>query len=90
MQKTTEQVFKFDASLDWEKMYTTQPHEYKFELKAPQQNQAKAPTGGLGVLAEVASFLMGGSASPINWYLIAKLDIPVGFDLSKKLKIMIA
>ncbi len=90
LESRVEQVFNFDTNLDGEKEYITQPYEYKFELKAPQQNQAKAPEGALGAVVNAASFLTVGSAGPISWYLIAKLDVPKGFDLSKKVKIMIA
>ena len=84
---TIERVYNFNLQLDGEKEYTTQPYEYKFELKAPQQNQPQAPEGVMGGVAKAAAFLTTGASGPISWYLVANLDIPKGFDLSKKVQI---
>ena len=87
-QTTNQIVFSFGLPLDSEKEYGTQKFEYSFDIKAPPMSGQKAPEGIVGGIATAAS-LFGLGAKPIMWYLLAKLDIPLGFDVSKRMQVNI-
>jgi hypothetical protein len=68
-------VYNFKQQLDSEKEYSRGPEYYFFEMKIP---------------ADILSMRPKMTAmSPIKWYLLAKLDIPGGLDISKKVDITI-
>jgi len=76
-QSTTETVFRYEVQLDGEREYPASLYEYSFELPLPDQ-LPKQP--GL-----VSSMFSG--RGKIKWYVDAALDIPGGFDVSKKVQI---
>jgi len=88
----TEKVFEFEQNLDGKKEYSTTSLEYPFSIKVP-----KAPSVGvtderiknvIGAIAQVAS-VFGASTGIIKWYIEARLDMPMKFDVSKKVQINI-
>ena len=93
----TVRIYDFKQQLDSEKEYS-QGREYHFEMKIPADTMSMRPLmpgqeGKLGQVlkvAETAAAMTG--AIPfqrIKWYLLAKLDIPGGLDISKKADITI-
>jgi hypothetical protein len=93
----TVRIYDFKQQLDGEKEYN-QGGEYRFEMKIPADTLSMRPQisemeGKLGQVlkvAQTAAAITG--AIPfqrIKWYLLAKLDIPGGFDISKKVDITI-
>jgi hypothetical protein len=85
--QSNEYVFNFEMPLDGEKDYLE--GEYNFELKVPGSlSQPSMPQGVAGdVLKSIQ--ILAGRESTIKWYVIAKLDIPKGLDVSKKIQINI-
>ena len=81
-----QRIFDFKLPLDGEKTYTE--GEYPFEIKIPADLKNRRPEGALGTAVDALNFL-GGTVRRINWYLEANLDIPSGFDVSKKVQINI-
>jgi len=84
-------IYDFKQQLDSEKEYS-QGREYRFEIKIPADILNTRPQmpelgGKLGQglkLAQAAAAMTG--AIPFQrtkWYLLAKLDIPGGFDVKK-------
>jgi hypothetical protein len=70
-------VYDFKQQLDGEKEYS-QGREYHFEMKIPPDIVSTGPQA------------TGATQSyPVKWYLLAKLDIPGGLDVSKKVDITI-
>lgn len=76
----TETLYRAAQQLAPEGQYTTQPYQYSFQLKVP--TEAEAPWAKGGFWNRLAS-------GNVKWYAIAKLDIPGGFDVSKKIEIKI-
>jgi len=81
-QSHTETLYEDKRQLDGEKEYLAMAYNYDFEIIAPTGDRFQAPGGILGGLSKIFS-------SPIQWQLIAKLDVPGGFDVSKKVKISV-
>ncbi len=81
------QVFKFEMPLDGEKEYLE--GEYNFELKIPS-NLLTAPQLP-GIVGDIVKGLrvLSGVGERISWYVVAKLDIPSGLDISKKVQVII-
>jgi len=93
----TVRIYDFKQQLDGEKEYS-QGGEYSFELKIPadtlsMRSQTSEVEGKLGQVLKVAqtAAAMTGAIpfQRIKWYLLAKLDIPGGFDVSKKVDVTI-
>ena len=93
----TVRIYDFKQQLDSEKEYS-QGGEYRFEIKIPadtlsMQPQISEMEGRLGQVLKVAqtAATMTGAIPfrRIKWYLLAKLDVPGGFDVSKKVDITI-
>jgi len=79
--------FDFEMPLDGEKEYLE--GEYNFEIKIPSSVlQRPAPGGAVGDIVKGIQLLSGKDVR-INWYVIAKLDIPSGFDVSKRVQVNI-
>jgi hypothetical protein len=75
--KQHERVYEFKLPLDSEKEYG-EGREYRFEIKIPADILSlRSQMGGAG------------PSSPIKWYLSAKLDVPGGLDISKKVDVTI-
>lgn len=77
--------FNFEMPLDGEKEYLK--GEYSFEIKIPS-NVLQTPKGAVGDIIKGIQVLSGKDIM-MSWYVIAKLDIPSGFDISKKIQINI-
>jgi len=93
----TVRIYDFKQQLDSEKEYS-QGREYHFEIKIPadtlsmrpQMPEQESKLGQVLKVAQTAATITG--AIPfqrIKWYLLAKLDIPGGLDISKKVDVTI-
>jgi len=80
-------VFKFEMPLDGEKDYTE--GEYDFEIKVPTSlSKPSLPQGVAGDVLKTIQILAG-KESNVRWYVISKLDIPMGIDVSKRVQVNI-
>jgi len=86
-QQKKEYVFNFEMPLDGEKEYSQ--GEYNFEIKIPTNLSQTLPGGLAGDVLKTIQTLAG-NQSNVYWYIIAKLDIPMGIDVSNKIQINIA
>jgi hypothetical protein len=93
----TVSIYDFKQQLDSEKEYS-QESEYRFEIKIPADTLSMRPLmpeqeGKLGQVLKVAqtAAAMAGAIpfQRIKWYLLAKLVIPGGLDIRKKVDITI-
>jgi hypothetical protein len=93
----TVRIYDFKQQLDSEKEYS-QGGEYGFEIKIPADTLSMRPQvteveGKLGQVLKVAqtAAAMTGAIpfQRIKWYLSAKLDVPGGLDISKRVEITI-
>ena len=92
---TIQRVYDFKQQLDGEKEYS-EGREYQFEMKIPGDILGTGPQaleGKLGqalkVAQTVATFTGALARKRLQWYLLAKLDVPGGLDISKKVDITI-
>lgn len=89
----TTTLFDFKQTLDGEKEYSSgeQPLVYPLKIKIPADVLRKQASqeGTLGTVIKVAQ-MVSGTSSRTSWYLIASLDVPKSFDVSKKVQINIA
>ncbi len=90
-----ERIYDFKQQLDSEKEYS-EGREYHFEMKIPADILGvgpQTPEGALGQVLKVAqtvATVTGATARKrLKWYLSAKVDIPGGLDISKKVDITI-
>jgi len=86
-------IYDFKLPLDGEREYS-EGREYRFEIKIPadipQMPQPEGKPGqGPKVAQAVAAVTSLTRSSPIKWYLLAKLDIPRGLDISKRVEVTI-
>ena len=81
-------IYNFEMPLDKEKDYLE--GEYSFEIKVPTNlsKQNPLPPGAVGDFLKGLQILAGRDAR-ITWYVIAYLDVPMGFDLSEKVQVNI-
>lgn len=88
--RQTDYVFDFIQPLDVEKDYSGE-FSYNFQIKIPENVLSQPKFGGdvVGTLVKSAQ-LLSGVSSYIKWYVAAYLDIPSGFDVSKKVQVNIA
>jgi hypothetical protein len=91
----TVRIYDFKQQLDSEKEYS-QGREYHFEMKIPADTMSMKPLMPEGKLGQVLNVAQTAAAMTgaipfqrIRWYLAAKLDVPGGFDVSKKVDITI-
>jgi hypothetical protein len=88
----TQKIVDLKATLDGEKEYpkTDQPLVYPFRIKIPPDVLKSQPKlkGGAGTVLEVAKFMSG--MGNIKWHLTAKMDLPMGIGISKKIQINVA
>ena len=98
-QTQTNRVYDFKQPLDGEKEYSGQA-EYPFTIKIPVDllgpaMAAQAPpmpdalAAGLKIAQQFAALTGAASVAHIKWFLLAKLDIPGGMDISKEADIVI-
>jgi hypothetical protein len=94
---TTVRIYDFNQQLDSEKEYS-QKGEYRFEIKIPSdilggRPQITEQEGRLGQVLKVAqtAAAMTGAIpfQRVKWYLLAKLNVPGGLDISKKVDVAI-
>jgi hypothetical protein len=90
-------IYDFKQQLDDEREYS-EGREYRFEIKIPadilgMRPQISGQEGKLGQVLKVAqtAAAMTGAIpfQRIKWYLSAKLDVPGGLDISKKVDVTI-
>lgn len=81
------QVYKFKKVLSGEQTYES--GEHSFELKAPVKSdlEKKAEEGVAGAILGAARLL--GATSPIEYYVVGTLDLPMSMDINKKVQIAI-
>ncbi|OYT54574.1 MAG: hypothetical protein B6U72_02105 [Candidatus Altiarchaeales archaeon ex4484_2] len=81
-------IHRFEMPLDGEKEYNG--GEYPFEIKIPGNvlQTDLVPEGAVGEAVKALNFLSGASTR-INWYIQASLDVPRGFDVTKKVQITV-
>ena len=100
MQQTTQtiRIYDFKQQLDGEKEYA-QGGEYHFEIKIPADILNTKPqipeaggglVQGLKIAQEIATMAGAIPYQQTRWYLLAKLDIPGGLDINKKVDITLA
>ncbi len=78
--------FDFEMPLDGEKEYLE--GDYNFEIKIPANVLQVQPGGAVGDIVKGIQLLSGKDVR-ISWHVIAKLDIPSGIDVSKKVQVNI-
>lgn len=89
---STETLFSQEAVLDGEKTYTPPGASYDFKIQLPPQGFQSAPSmnGALGTAVKAAQFFASSSfASQVYWFVEAKLDVPMGIDIGKKVQITV-
>jgi len=90
--KSTQRIYEFKHRLDGEKEYSGEV-SYDFEIKLPADILSRQPQmpqvgGALGQGLKIAQAITGAGVWS-NWYLLAKLDVPGGIDISKKVQVTI-
>lgn len=90
--KSTQRIYDFKHKLDGEKEYDKEA-KYDFEIKLPadilsRQPQMPQVSGALGQGLKIAQAITGIGVWS-NWYLLARLDVPGGIDINKKVQITI-
>jgi hypothetical protein len=90
-----ERIYDFKQQLDSEKEYS-EGREYHFEMKIPADILGVGPQMPKGALSQVlkvaqtVAMVTGTTARKrLKWYLSAKVDIPGGLDISKKVDVTI-
>ncbi|MBN2121861.1 hypothetical protein JW721_02290 [Candidatus Micrarchaeota archaeon] len=78
----TVRVYQFKKELGGEQEYAS--GEYEFELPAPKQH-VLPKEGALGAVAGIASAI--GMLPRVRWYVVGVLDLPMSFDINKKVQI---
>lgn len=88
----TVKIYDFEIPLGPDGEY--QKGDYTFEIKIPENildsTQPKRPDGALGTISDIAGTLGGSRVGQVEWLVKSNLDIPMGFDVSKTQKIVIA
>ncbi len=81
-------ICNISIPLDGEKEY--HKSDYKFEITIPPDvlDVGARPDGTLGTVLQAAEYLSGRRRNLV-WKIIANLDIPWGFDVSNKQKIVV-
>jgi hypothetical protein len=92
---TVQRIYDFKQQLDSEKEYS-EGREYHFEIKIPADilgMEPQTPEGKLGQALKVAQTVATVTGAiprrRLQWYLSAKLDVPGGLDISKRVDITI-
>jgi hypothetical protein len=90
-----ERIYDFKQQLDGEKEYS-EGREYHFEMNIPTDILGvgpQNPEGALGQVLKVAQTVATVTGATtrkrLKWYLSAKVDIPGGLDISKKVDVTI-
>jgi hypothetical protein len=88
----TRRIYDFKLKLDGEKEYDSE-YNYKFEIMIPPDILARQQMPEIGgALGQGLKIMQSFSRMNVrtNWYLHAKLDIPGGIDVGKKVQITIS
>ena len=90
--KKNVRIYEFKQQLDGEREYN-KLEDYSFEMRIPADILSGKPQipqlgGILGQGLGIAQAAMGVSMST-KWYLLAKLDVPRGIDITKRVQITI-
>jgi hypothetical protein len=88
MQRSTMRGFTFPVPLDGEKEYSTTPYTYPIKILIPEASATSQSSGAMGAAVQAIGMLATG-AQNTKWFVEVKLDIPKGFDVSKKVQINI-
>ena len=90
-----ERIYDFKQQLDSEREHS-EGREYQFEINIPADILGvgpQMPEGALGqvlkVVQTVATVTGATARKRLKWYLSAKVDIPGGLDISRKVDITI-
>ena len=92
--RKTHKVYSFEIPLGPEQEY--HKGDFPFEIKIPDdilmrgRGQHNRPEGALGAVTDVLGALGGNRYEPVEWYVRSQLDIPLGLDVKKTQKIVIA
>lgn len=80
-------IYRFKQTLGGEQEYSG--GEYEFELQAPQTTELeqKAQEGAAGAILGAAKLL--GAISPIEYYVVGTLDLPMSMDINKRVQIAV-
>ncbi|MBD3389684.1 hypothetical protein GF415_01890 [Candidatus Micrarchaeota archaeon] len=80
-------VYQYKEVLGGEKEYTS--GEYLFQLQAPVKTgiEKKAEEGVAGAVLGAAKLL--GAVSPVEYYVIGTLNLPMSLDINKKVQIAV-
>lgn len=80
----TKILYKKEERLDTEKEYRSGvPMRYEFKFVVPE-GILKATGQGNGLLGKIGDFFSKMSNNSIRWYVTAKLDVPMAFDVSAR------
>jgi hypothetical protein len=88
----TTRIYDFKLKLDGEKEYDSE-YNYRFEIMIPPDILARQQMPGIGgAFGQGLKIMQSFSRMNVrtNWYLHARLDIPGGIDIGKKLQITIS
>jgi hypothetical protein len=82
---TNRTLFSYEQPLDVEREYSPGNYNYDFKLQVPDEQKINIE-GNVGTaLNAIKAF--GNMVSPTYWYIEAKLDVPGGLDINKKVQI---
>lgn len=83
-------IFRQSIKLDTEREYgLSESRNYTFNFIVPQ-NILKKPKTEPGLINGIFNFVDGNYNSGIRWFVSAKLDIQMAFDISKKVKLTVS
>jgi len=84
----TDVLYKREERLDTERLYNSSggAKNYSFKFTVPRGILAENQFGS-DLIGGAMSFLRDMGNNSIRWYVSVKLDIPMGFDVSKKQQI---
>jgi len=90
--KSTNRIYDFKHRLDGEKEYSNEA-KYDFEIKLLEDILSRQPqmpqvSGALGQGLKIAQAITGAGVWS-SWYLLARLDVPGGMDINKKVQITV-
>ena len=83
-------LFEQSVPLDGEKEYslgTTKYYTFAFTIPT---SLLKSPSEGGGVFNGIKNFFINSQNNSITWFVEAKLDVPMAFDVSKKIQIRVS
>lgn len=81
----TSVLFKFDQSLDGEKLYVVGEHSYNFSIKVPN-NVVNSTGNAIADTLVKSAQILSGNLSSIRWYVTAELETS-GFNISKRVQV---